>query len=401
MNTNGSPALDPNAGLADLYTRFLLVAPNDATGVLPGGGQNRQLGHMRSYRAERPNIFARIFTEEERAVVAVARITLLDPNMEMTIPLYSVSYNSGGEGGEAWATTVTSSYVRSPLFRINGNSRFAVNVTTNTSDETQSSGFSTAISALSSVVDLVAPQASVLTDLNSEENRARATALDGAISELLSYSISEEIEFGRMLNSWSRDAAISFSGCAPFVRGGGDANRARGGSGGDRSNLTCANDRDIDGQQNHFIGTWRLQIGCPQFSVFSPRSLCKSDGSLESVNSRATRNTIHTAIAATVSDSLVLEQALGTNATVRSRIRGGDFFIQFIAEKTRTTDLYGRFCASTMDSMRQVGLNGLDAALSLRAALRMMPEFVQDRDTPALTASCQSLVQDYGVTLRS
>jgi hypothetical protein len=48
-----------------------------------------------------------------------------------------------------------------------------------------------------------------------------------------------------------------------------------------------------------------------------------------------------------------------------------------------------------------VGLNGLDAALSLRAALRMMPEFVQDRDTPALTASCQSLVQDYGVTLRT
>jgi hypothetical protein len=395
---NQAEQIDPNDGFADLYTRFLVISGDEALGASSDGAIPTAAQSFRSYRAERPGWLARLFTEEERSIVAVVKISVLNPQLEMTVPLYSVSYNSGGKSGEAWATSVTASHVRSPLFRITGNSRFAINVKTSTSDATQSSGFSTAISALTSAVSLVAPEAGVLTTLSTQATKDRALALDSAISDLLSYSISEEIEFGRMMNTWKPDAVIWLAGCAPFVRA--DAER-RGMAAGTRRrvNEKCANDRDLDRQQNHYIGSWRLVLSCPQFSVFSSRSICKADNMLEDISSPARRAQIQGAIAERVPDSLVLEEPLGENATVRSLIRGKDFFIAFVDVDKPSPEQYGQFCASTMDTLRQAGLTGLDAALGLRATLRLMPEFVADRGNAALTAHCITLLRDYGVTL--
>jgi len=401
---NGSSHLDQNYGFADLYSRFILVG-NDALGVGQDHDRNTsERRSFRSYRSERPSWLARLFTEEERSIVAVARISVLNPSLEMTVPLYSVSYNSGGKSGEAWATAMTSSYVRSPLFRITGNSRFAVNVNTSTSDATQSSGFSTAISALTSAVELMAPEAGLLTTLSEDATRDRATALDSAISSLLSYSVSEEIEFGRMLNTWEPKAHIRLDGCAPFLRAEGDPPRNGGtvattdqSMAGD--NVMCANGRDLDGQQNHYVGSWLLVLTCPQFSVFSSRSLCKSDNTLEDISTAAKRSAIQGQVAGTVADSLVLEEPMGENATIRSLIRGKEFFIAFVDVENPTTAQYGQFCASTMDALRQAGLTGLDSALGLRATLRLMPEFVGDRANVTLTANCRTLLGDHGVTL--
>ena len=399
---HSSSKLNPNTGYSDMYTRFVLFGRDGAGPGTPNDDTGRT--NYRNYRAERPSWIARLFTREERSVVAVARVSVLNPNLDMTIPLYSVSYNSGGEDGESWATAFTSSHVRSPLFRITGNSRFALNVKTSTSDSTQSSGFSTAISALTSAVSLVSPQAGVLTTLSEDSTKDRATALDGAISELLSYSISEEIEFGRLLGAWKSDAYIDLHGCAPFVRGEGD--RARGvprSANRRRVNQLCANERDLDGRQNHFIGSWRLTMTCPRFSLFSPRTLCKSDGTIEDVSTAAGRKGIHGQIADAVSDSLVLEEQLGENATIRSTIRGADFFVAFVGIDQPDAENYSTFCASTMSAIRQTGLTGLDAALALRATLRLMPEFADDlsgrspKPSPDPLAGCNRLLSVHNI----
>lgn len=396
---NSSQQLNMNTGFADLYTRFVLFGP-DTIGVQnpppPPSPQRR----FRNYRAERPTWLARIFSEEERSVVAVARISVLNPSLQMTVPLYSVSYNSGGSSGEAWATAITSSYVRSPLFRVTGNSRFSLNVTTNTSDATQSSGFSTAISALTGAIELVAPEAGLLTTLSEDTTKSRATALDSAISDLLSYSISEEIEFGRMINSWEPGALIQLDGCAPFVRGEGDAPRwARSDNVSLQNNVLCANDRDLDGRQNNYVGSWRLVLTCPQFSIFSPRTICDSDNKIVDISTLARRNAINGEIALLVADSLVLEEPMGENATIRSLVRGGDFFIAFVDVADPDATQYGRFCASTLDVLRQSGLTGVDSALGLRATLRLMPEFVADSVDSGKMATCTRLLASYGVAL--
>lgn len=393
---NGSNKLDPNAGFSDLYSRFILISGDERIGA----GPSDDMTTYRNYRAERPGWLARIFTERERSIVAVAKISLLNPSLEMTVPLYSVSYNSGGKGGEAWATAMTASYVRSPLFRVTANSRFAVDVSTDTSNATQSSGFSTAITALTSAVQLVAPEAGLLTTLSKDSTRDRANALDSAISKLLSYSVSEHIEFGRMINTWQPGAAIRFDGCAPFVRVEAPDDSAATAQPVDPGSPNCANDLDLDGQKNHYVGNWRLVLTCPQFSVFSPRTICKSRGEFEDIATPSARSDIGMKIAGAVQDSLVLEEPLGENATVRSLIRGSDFFTAFIAAQNRDAEKYGMFCASTMDVLRQAGLTGLDSALGLRATLRLMPEFVADSGNAALTANCRTLMSYYGVALQ-
>lgn len=397
---HANAALNVNFGYADLYTRFVLVdtaADLGTSRAVPGSPQV-----FRSYRNERQPWFARLGSDEERSVVAVARINLMNPTLALTVPLYSVSYNSGGDNGEAWATAMTSSYVSSPLFRITGNSRFDLTVSTTVSNSVQSSGFSTAISALTNAVSLISPASGILTPLSADANRNRAAALDTALSSLLSYSTSEEISFGRMVSSWRPDAAISLSGCAPFVRSEND--RPRGSTGNSRSpqpNSVCGTSPDLDGGYNRFIGTWSLVLTCPQFSLFSSRSICTGGENMENISDSAKRTGIFREIAAAVSNSLVLEESLGENVTIRSLIRGADFFIDFVANDSPTAVDYGRFCASMMDLVRRNGLTGLDAALSLRASLNLMPEFVLDAQDEDKMVNCTQLLLTQGVALRS
>lgn len=400
-----SARVDPNFGFADLYTRFVLVDEVDSVGVPStdgGDGSNRR---FRSYRNERPSWLTRLLSDEERSVVSVARIEVMNPSLALTVPIYSVSYNSGGEGGEAWATALTSSHVSSPLFRITGNSRFSLTVSTTASDATQSSGFTTAISALTNAVELVSPDAGLLTALSERDANSRAAALDTAISSLLSYSVSEEIRFGRMLTSWRPGAAIQLNGCAPFVRAEWDERRAATAPAGRRQppamrdNVRCADEADIGGAQNHFIGTWYLMLTCPQFSIFSSRSICASDNSLIDISTATLRKTLFGQISISVPNSLVLEEPLGENATIRSVIRGSDFFIAFVDDADPDAADYGRFCASTMDALRQQGLTGLDSALGLRATLSLMPEFVTDARNTTKMSTCTTLLADHGVAL--
>ncbi|ANU07767.1 hypothetical protein [Paraurantiacibacter namhicola] len=380
INQTSSASINQD-GYSGFYTRVV---------ILPSGTESVGNGDRRSYASERRGWFKRLLTEEARTVTAVAKVSVLEPDLPLTIPLYSVSYVSGGGDGDSWGTALTSSYVRSPLFLIGPNSRIAFNVSSKVSKDFNSGGLSTALSVVTSAVELAAPQTGLLTDLSSDENKQRAAALDNAISSLSSFSIDEDVELGRPISTWRPGAGVTITGCAPFVRS------QNGGSASGSSK--CATDTDMDGGINRHVGTWNLTLTCPQISVFSARNIC--DGTTKELVARDQIAPARATIAAQVSNSTVLELPLAENVTIWSHVRASDGFTVFLASSKSAAD-FGKYCGSTMSLMQGQGLNSFDAGLALRASLKMMPEFVEFRSKlqgGAEGANCRELMKDAGVT---
>lgn len=394
--------INANGGYSDLYARFVLQPDYPEIQGVPADGDRSP---MRSYKLERRSWLSRLFVEKSKSIIAVAKIDVLDPDLQLTIPLFSVSYASGGKKKDNWVTTLTSSYVRSPLFRITPGSRFTLDLSSKVSEDATSSGASTALSAITNAVQIVAPQAGVLTELSADENKNRAVALDKAISSLLSYSIDENVEFGRMVWSWQPDSSITISGCAPFLKLEDPLRRTP--SQQPLPNLSCAQDKDVAGGVNQLVGRWKLVLTCPQFSAFSSRTLCREDDNGEAklavdISTSARRKAVHQQIAETVSDSLVLGLSLAENVSLRSFVRSSDNFTGFIAGKTNDSEAYGKFCAGVMNDLQMQGLTGLDSALGLRASLRLMPEFVadlQDLRGKTIGKGCKDLLGAQGIAL--
>lgn len=381
-----SGGLDNYAGYSDLYTRFILTPL--AGSETPGAGAGPPL---RDYSQEERSWIERFLAKKTNSVIAVANITLMDPNLRLTVPLYTLTYASGGGVKNQWASSLTSSHVRSPLFRIEANSRAAIQLNTHVSTEVESRGLSFAMRAVTSAVSLAAPDAGILTKLSGEEANAKANALDSAVSTLLSSDIVEDIEIGRTVSSWTPSARVDIVGCAPFVRV--EPAEARTAVSG-----RCATGKDLDKGTNQPIGRWELTLACPQFSVFSIRTVCDGPNIpvIEARQSELKR------IAAAVVDSQILSFGLSTQINVRDYLRGRPWFTAFLARESPAEADYGSFCGLAMNDLQDQGLTGFDSALGLRALFRLMPEVVakaKDSKSSPQMQSCRQLMSEYGVSL--
>ncbi len=384
------PAKQP-AAYADLYTRLELQGRDDL-----GAGQ----GHpaYRDYQAENRPWISRIWSDKTNTITLVATINAADPALAVTLPLFSATYASGPKLGDTWTTNYTASDVHSPLFRISPNTALTVHLAAKVSSDVKSQGAAMAIGAVTRAVQIAAPSSTLLTALSSAEIRNTASALDTALSSILSQDISEDIALGRLTDSWSPDSAIVITGCAPFLKFEGVSGAGQG----------CGAARDIDRGYDTPVGGWSLKLTCPRPSVFDARDICHPIGAAAPVGQvidwslAANRAAVQAAIAGAASDAEILSFPLSSQTDVQTFVQSQPWYAGFISTAAPAAADYTAFCAGAITGMEHSSLNSLDAALVLRAVIDQMPKVTARKAgfTAAATGqACQEMLRAVQVSL--
>ncbi len=370
--------------LADLYTRIIVASdlPEGTTGSNAGMPRRDYVAEKRSWAA--------ILSTRTDTVTTVANITLRDPGLTIAIPLFSITHASGRQLGNTWDTLFTASSVESPLFRLSANTGLTLHVSAKVSSDVKSQGAALAVSALTTAVKIAAPTSTLLTTLSKPATDNTAAAIDSAISSLLSESISEDIEMGRLAAGWSPASALEITGCAPFVHATGTADTH-----------LCGSEGDLKGVVDQPVGTWRLFFACPRLSVFDSKDICDDTptGLDESLwQAGATKLAAERAlIARTVSDAQILSFNLSSETTVQAYVLAQPWFTSFVALSTRKPADYASFCASGLVALEANGLNTLDAALVIRAMIERLPQMAAlhpDFATGDAGSGCRAMIGD-------
>jgi hypothetical protein len=395
---------------SDLYTRVELYADAGATGVGDGTQSARPL---RDYASENRDWLSRLLASETDTVTTLANIEVRDPQLSIAVPLFSISHASGRDLGNTWATNFTSSNIDSPLFRLGPNTGLTIHLNTKVSSDLKSQGASLVVGAVQKAVQIAAPQSTLLTTLSNAEIANTASAIDTAISGLFSRDISEDIQLGRLADSWGQDASFTLYGCAPFVHDEGLAAKASGGGGGSRQgavtaqNGNCAKSIDLDGGYNIPVGVWTIRLACPHVSAFSSRDIC--NGATPGQKPPAPPATPEEfakvtkadqmQVLTTASDAQILQFNLSSQINIQTFVQSQGWYTGFTSAKTtaRTSPDYAAFCSGAILGMEAGGLNQFDSALALRAVIRQIPAVAALRENFAAGktgAGCIKQFQD-------
>lgn len=359
------PAPDHQASFSDLYTRIEFHSGSYRAGMTPSAASSTNTA--RDYTQESRGWLSRVLSTETDSVTTLASVQIANPELKVSVPLFSVTHASGSGLGNSWATDFTSSDVRSPLFRIGPNTTVTIDLSAKVSSDLKSQGTSLAVNAITQAVKIANPSAALLTTLSSSNVNSAATAIDTALSGLLSKDIAEDIQLGRLANSWQPGAQFTFYGCSPFVR-----------SENQSANNVCGRNVDIDGDTDVEVGEWTLALTCPRLSAFDPRDICHSigDAALTSNGTVLPDNLLAAKkeIAANISDSQVLEFPLSSQVTVSAFSQSQIWFTTFvtaIGHSAKPSD-YGAFCAGAVGAYESSGLSQLDSEMALRALIRSL-----------------------------
>jgi hypothetical protein len=390
VDTSAWPSAHAAQNYSDLYTRIELSSDSNTSGNAAAGVA------LRDYSSENRDWFSRLLSSKTDTVTAVANITVRDPGLTVAIPIFSVSHASGRDLGNSWVTNFTASSVESPLFRLGPNTGLTIHLSAKVSSDLKSQGASLAVGAVTRAVQIAAPTSTLLTTLSKTEVSNSAAAIDTAISSLLSEDIGEDIEVGRLMNSWTGNAAIALYGCAPFVR---STDPVSGGN--------CAANPDIDGGKDLPVGAWQLRLTCPRLSAFNPRDICIVDAAsgaltLEDISTSAKLLALQTSTAATVSDAQVLAFNLSSQVNIQTFVQSQAWFTTFtgISCARKAVD-FDNFCGGALVGLEMSGLNKFDAALVVRAIANQMPQLTTLKAAFATSdgANCKGLLSGAGVAL--
>lgn len=355
------PAVAAPASYSDLYTR-LVLSSNDVAGSTAAGAG----GAKRTYTAENRSWPARLFSGRTDNVSTLVNINVRQPDLAISIPLFSISHASGLKLGNSWNTVYAASNIESPLFRIGPNTNMTIHVTTKVSRDVKSQGTSIAISAVTNAVKIAAPTAAILTTLSKPETTNAANAIDKAISALLSEDIGEEVDVGRLASTWAPNASVELDGCSPFIRVTEPPSAS-----------LCPTDIDVDGGRDSLVGSWHLTFACPRLSVFDEKDICTSNESSIDPNVYPDPTKLmgqRQAIARRVSDAQIMSFPLSTQTTVQAYVLSQPWFTSFVAISSKKAPDYATFCASAIGALEISGLNTLDSSLVLRAMIRLAPQ---------------------------
>jgi hypothetical protein len=354
------------SNLTDLYTR--IEVETDRTTA--GGGVAGEPENPRAYEKERRSALARLLANKTITITTLARADLNDPDLSITLPLYSISHSSIRGTGEVFVTDFMSSHVQAPLFRIRPNTAITLHLNTKISDDLKVQGASTVLKAVQTAVNIAAPTSTLFTTLSKSDLSNASKAIDSALGGLFSQDLTEDVELGRLADSWSPAAEVEVDGRVP--------------PGLVRTEQETRADKDI--------GVWHIRLSCPRPSYFDPRDLCayEPDGT-RFLPGRL--GELQDDIARRVSDSSILEEQLSAQITIQSFIQTQSWYTAFLGNGAKTPADARAFCTDALSALYAAGLNRFDASLALRAMADQMPGIATLKPDVALTnANCGFLV---------
>ncbi len=339
------------------YTR-LLIQSN-----LPGYGQSDNDSEIKKYTYEKwGNWFTRLMTRRTFSINYSVNVKV--GSYQATVPLVTVEHQSG-RSGENWSRSISHSLHDFPLFLVRKDGTHSVpkiRVSVKGSREYASSGAATALSVALGVANLAGPSAqSVVTTLSEQTTKARARAIDDAISQLFSSGISEEHWTDRDLREWRANGNGSISGV--------------------KVDFKMPEKEDDWNSTPRTIGTWTITFDYPRPSVFSDWRVCPSSDT--SARCKDSRSEAVDAVLGDLGASQVLSYPLVSDyqelGTIRAYITQKDWYTSTMSrfssdasddEKRHAAE---SLCKRIQNEITNIGLNSLDASIVAWAVTTGLP----------------------------
>lgn len=375
VDRSGWPAGNPPRDLSELYTRILVETDRPVV-----GGAFAASNGLRAYDRERRGALGRLFANKTVTITTLATANLNDPDLTVSLPLYSISHSSVRGTGEVFVTDFMSSHVQAPLFRIRPNTAITIHVSAKISSDLKVQGTATVLKAVQTAVSIASPTSTLLTTLSKTDLGNAATAIDSALGGLWSQDLTEDIELGRLAEGWIPGAQVTVAGKAPWglVRTEGDDT---GGGGQDKADKP--------------IGVWRIRLACPRPSYFDPRDLCSYVEGTSGPTSFHPEGlpALKADIAGHASDASILQESLSSQVTIQDFVKTQSWYTAFLANNAKKPSDTQSFCADTLTTLYATGLSRFDASLVLRAMARQMPGiFTLSKEVAINAANCGALV---------
>jgi hypothetical protein len=329
---------------SNAYTRLLVVSPVERAGTTRGAtasADEQELPYQKRWWLTR-FLMGRHSSTNLSIKVSVGSFTA-------TVPIATIDHISNAGDGENFTRIVYHRAEDFPLFLVkrDGTSDIvSIRSSVRVSDQLQSGAAGTALSVTQSAIQLVAPQAAVLTTLTKQSSKDKATALDAAINKLFSTNLDEEQWADGHILFWGGGASIRFS--IPYPEG----------------NLV----KPIP------MGTWTVAFESPRPSIFSDIFICESD------TQRATRQrceaTFDLAAARVEAEvntpdvfSFNLTEGSTDLGTVEAYVKKQDWYTAGIKAFAGTPDASNvmSFCSAARNAIASLELNSVDQGIITHA----------------------------------
>jgi len=229
---------------------------------------------------------------------------------------------------------------------------------------------------------------------------------------LFSHDITEDIELGRFADTWTPQASLKLTGCAPMI-----ATDSTAGQEADVPPATsngCSGKPDMNGDYDMAVGTWTLDLRCPRVSAFDPRDICHDFPGGPAVSpassmidlTSANLTAMYKTIAASAGDAQILQFALSSQVTIQAHVLAQSWYSAFSKSgqgKKPGADDYTSLCANALTDLYASGLSRFDAALALRAMIEQLPDLVTHAGdfTGTNGTGCRNLLSAVSVMLAS
>lgn len=331
--------------IANTYTRILITGE----GYEKSGAESELDYNNRSW-------LARYFWAKKYDLNLSARILI--GCYETTVPLVTISHNSGREG-EQWLRTVNHQFLSSPLFLVKEDGSMSVpsiHFKLSASNEYTSNMAGSALQVAITAIRQISPEAKILTTLTEQSSKDTARAIDEAIGKLFGSSIMEEHIYDQALRKWQSEGGVSISLYIPKQEGNfSDASKCN-------------------------VGKWIVNFDEPRPSIFSDWRLCGV--AKEGIRCKKNKNEALKAIYKEISPGQVLSYELmkagAKSITIRSYITQQEWYISALSSFSNkiATDkeIAETICRNIVNSITDLGLNSEDADIVVWAAINGLPK---------------------------
>lgn len=298
-----------------------------------------------------------------------------------TVPIVTLGHKSSAAVGEQWEAHVDHKISGFPLFLVRpglGSDTPKISILAKSTIEFSSAATARGVDAALTIANALAPGSQVATTLSAPSIKAKADAVDTALSNLFQQSVTEDNKTQPVLRDWSYESGIDVTYSIP------------------------ENEDQIDSNRMMTVGTWRISFEEPSVSIFVDWRICapgshggwttKPQDTNYNIRCATDRETALTAVYHDVDADEVLGKQLlrtSTQGSIADKLGNVSGYISQLAWYKRalgdlSTDkresAASEFCRHVKNEMSNLGLSKTDAGIVVWA-IPQTPDFPADGRT--------------------
>lgn len=351
---------NPKGNFNGFYTRLIVngVTPQPQhNGDEKKGKENSENPINLPYKMR--NFIEKFFIDKHSSLNLTAHVKA--GSFTATVPLATLDHITNGSEGESFTRIVIHSAKDFPLFslRRNNGSIVSVKFSLRASKSLSSAMAGSALSVVQNATKLVAPQSAVVTTLTQDSTQRIASAIDQAVAKLFSMTISEEHVWDDDINGWEINAE--------------DSTNAENGI---KVELWIPEEEgEWTDDANRSVGVWTVRFDAPRPSVFADIKICKGAiGRCQEDPAEARKAAYNSANPNEVLSFQLVREAQNIG-TVASYLKKTDWFSAALTQfgGRVSSESVTQFCRNIKASITDIGLNGTDADIVVKAVKLGMP----------------------------